>query len=400
MTGGCLIGMLLVMLAGGPLSLRYGIDSIAATKVPFGIKGWILPAFLQSVSIIGWNSLLLIFFAKSASQLLVVLGILPADSVPVWLVPSLTLGVCAIIYVVLSRGAKGVSVLSNILVAHVFVGAWMLMLIVSKRWPELMAAAPVAPNPDRLYNYTTGVELGIATTLSWWPYLGAMIRMAPNARSAVLPVMLGMGAPVPILSLIGLAGVLVLKSSDPSEWLRTVGGPTYAVIALAFVTAANLGTAVAGIYAAALGLRNFRRLQSSSWKGLLILNLAPVAFVGAVIPNLFFSEFGSFLALIGVAFAPLCGIQIADFYVVQRRRIDLLSIFNPVQTSRYFYLHGWNPAAVVALLAGVVTYLALLNPVTYSAAGAYRYLTASLPAAAIAGLCYVVISRLQSRKAP
>ena len=44
-----------------------------------------------------------------------------------------------------------------------------------------------------------------------------MIRMAPNGRTAVLPVMLGMCLPVPLLSLIGLAGVLVLKSSDPSE---------------------------------------------------------------------------------------------------------------------------------------------------------------------------------------
>ena len=73
----------------------------------------------------------------------------------------------------------------------------------------------------------------------------------------VLPVMLGMGAPVPLLSLIGLAGVLVLKSSDPAEWLRTVGGPTYAIISLAFVTAANFGTTTAGIYASAIGLRNF-----------------------------------------------------------------------------------------------------------------------------------------------
>ena len=85
--------------------------------------------------------------------------------------------------------------MSNILVAHVFVGLWMLYLLVSQRWPELIArAARRWRSPDRLWNYTTGVELGIGSTLSWWPYIGAMIRMAPNRRTVVLPVLLGMGA--------------------------------------------------------------------------------------------------------------------------------------------------------------------------------------------------------------
>jgi nucleobase:cation symporter-1, NCS1 family len=394
MTGGCLIGMLLVLLAGGPLSLRFGIDSIAATKPQFGTRGWVIPAALQSVSIIGWNSLLLIFFAKSAAQLLVALGMLSADAVPIGLVPTLTLSACLLIYLALSRGASGVSTVSNVLVAHVFVGVWMLYLIVSRRWPELVTAPAAAASPDRLYNYTTAVELGIATTLSWWPYLGAMIRMAPNARSAVLPVLLGMGAPVPLLSLIGLAGVLVLKTSDPAQWLRTVGGPTYALVALGFVTAANLGTAVAGIYAAALGLRNFRRLEGRSWGTLLVLNLTPVACIGALIPDLFFAKFGSFLALIGVAFAPLCGVQIADYYVVRRRRIDLSALYDPTPSSAYYYRGGVNPAAVAGLLAGCATYVALLDPWTYAPGGPYRYLTASLPAAVVAGLVHWVISRV------
>ena len=73
---GCMIGMLLVLLAAGPACVRFGIDSIAATKPQFGSRGWVIPAALQAVSIIGWNSLLIIFFAKSAVQLSVALGLL------------------------------------------------------------------------------------------------------------------------------------------------------------------------------------------------------------------------------------------------------------------------------------------------------------------------------------
>ena len=397
LSAGSMIGMLLVLVAGGPISVRFGVDSIAATKPQFGSRGWVVPALLQAISIIGWNSLLIIFFSKSAIQLAVALGMVPAEAVPTGLVPALTLLACSVIFLALRRGATGVSAVSNILVVHVFVGFWMLYLLVSHRWPELMAAKPTAATTDRLWNYTTGVELGIATTLSWWPYIGAMIRMAPKGRSIVLPVMLGMGAPVPLLSLIGLAGVLVLKSSDPSTWLRTVGGPVYAVIALAFVTAANFGTAIAGIYASAIGLRNFRSLERRAWTTLLVMTLTPVAAVGVFIPELFFAKFPSFLAFIGVAFAPLCGIQIADYYFLRRRRIDIRAIYLDGRGTPYFYWHGVNVCAIVALAAGCGAYIGLLNPLTYESFGPYRMITASLPATCVAALVHVLLSRLVRR---
>ena len=397
LTVGCMIGMLLVLLAAGPTCVRFGVDSIASTKPQFGSRGWVLPALLQAVSIIGWNSLLIIFFAKSAVQLAVALGLIDSGSRSAALVPLLTLFACGVIFTALRRGASGVSLMSNILFAHVFVGLWMLYLLVSHRWPELMAAQPALAKPDRLWNYTTGVELGIGSTLSWWPYIGAMIRMAPDGRTVVLPVMLGMGAPVPLLSLIGLAGVLVLKSSDPAEWLRTVGGPAYAIISLAFVTAANFGTTTAGIYASAIGLRNFSSLQRRSWTTLLLITITPVALVGIFIPELFFDKFGSFLALIGVAFAPLCGIQIVDYFVLRRRRIEIRGIYSARPEQPYFFWQGVNPAAVLALAAGCGTYIALLNPLTFESRGQYAYLTASLPSVAAAALVYYFASLLVIR---
>ena len=67
------------------------LNSVAATKPQFGSRGWIVPAALQAVSIIGWNSLLIIFFAKSATQLAVALGFLAPGVSRAALVPLLTL---------------------------------------------------------------------------------------------------------------------------------------------------------------------------------------------------------------------------------------------------------------------------------------------------------------------
>jgi NCS1 family nucleobase:cation symporter-1 len=394
LAAGCMIGMLLAFLAAGPVCARFGIDSIASTKPQFGARGWVIPAAMQLISIVGWNSLLLIFGAKSATQLMITLGIMPAGMGARELVPAATLLVCALIYLTLLRGATGVTKISNILAAHVPIGCWMLYLLVSRRWPELRVAHPVMASPDRLWNYTTGVEIGITATMSWWPYIGAMIRMAPNARIAVVPVMLGMGAATALLSLIGIAGILVLKSSDPSEWLRSVGGPTYAVIALVFVSAANFGTAITGIYSSAIGLRNFAAVERMSWSTLLLITIAPVALVGALIPELFFARFGAFLAFLGVAFAPLCGIQIADYFLLRRRALDIRAIFSGDPARPYRSIAGCNPAALLALGLGCAVYLKLLNPLTYMSSGPYRYLTASLPAATCAAACYVLVIRL------
>jgi nucleobase:cation symporter-1, NCS1 family len=394
LTAGCMIGMLLAFLAAGPICARFGIDSIASSKPQFGARGWIIPAAMQLISIVGWNSLLLIFGAKSATQLMLTLGVMPSGMGARELVPAATLIVCALIYLTLLRGATGVTRMSNILAAHVPIGCWMLWLLITRRWPELRVAHPVMARPDRLWNYTTDVEIGITATLSWWPYIGAMIRMAPNARVAVVPVMLGMGAATALLSLIGIAGILVLKSSDPSQWLRSVGGPIYAIVALVFVSAANFGTAITGIYSSAIGLRNFASLERVSWSTLLLITIAPVALVGALIPELFFARFGAFLAFLGVAFAPLCGIQIADYFVLRARRVDIRALYGRDPAAPYRSVAGLNPAALLALALGCAAYLALLNPLTYASSGPYRFMTASLPAAATAAVCYLALTRL------
>jgi NCS1 family nucleobase:cation symporter-1 len=399
LSAGCMIGMLMVFLAAAPVCARYGIDSVASTKPQFGTNGWVIPALMQLISIIGWNSLLLIFFAKSATQLLAVLGLLSPAISARQIVPGATLLACTFIYFSLLWGARGVATISKILVAHVLIGLWMLYLLVSHRWPELSSARPALATPDRLWNYTTGLELGITSTLSWWPYVGAMIRMVPNARTAVLPVMLGMGAPVPLLSLIGLAGVLVLKTSDPAQWLRTVGGTPYAIVALLFVGTANFGTAITGIYSSAIGLRNFAALERTPWSLLLLATIAPVAIIGVAVPELFFAKFGTFLAFLGVGFAPLCGIQIADYFVLRHRTVSLRGIYARDPAGPYAYVHGFNPAALVALILGCMVYVGLLNPLTFASSGPYKFLTASLPAALCAGVAHVVGSRLYGRHA-
>lgn len=339
MTAGSMIGMLLVTLAVVPAATRYGIDSIASAKPQFGNNGWLITVFLQYASIIGWNCLLLIFFGKSVAQLFVALGLTTAESSDM-VVRVVAAIACVFVFLILLAGANGLEKVSTILFFFIVgIGLWMIYLLLTVKGADIATAKPSAASESLQWNYVTGIEIGIVSLLSWWPYIGAMVRQAPNAHNATLPAMLGMGLPVPLLSVVGLASILALQKSDPSAWFVELGGTTYGVIALLFVIAANLGT---------------------------------------------------FLAFIGVFFAPLCGIQIVDYFLLRGQRINIRGVYQSGPGTPYEYWGGFNIVAILAMAAGFATYLYLLNPISYVSNSPYEYLTASLPTAVVGGLVYLI----------
>ena len=82
---------------------------------------------------------------------------------------------------------------------------------------------------------------------------------------------------------------------------------------------------------------------------------------------------------------------------MRRRRIDIRAIYLDGRGTPYFYWHGVNVCAIVALAAGCGAYIGLLNPLTYESFGPYRMITASLPATCVAALVHVLLSRLVRR---
>lgn len=394
MTAGSMIGMLLVTLAVVPMATRYGIDSISSSKPQFGNKGWVITVFLQYASIIGWNSLLLIFFGKSVTQFLTILGV-TAEGSEAFVIPVATAVACLIVFVILLKGATGIERVSKVLFFFIVgVGLWMVYMLLTKEGASIEAAKPAYASGSLLWDYTTGIEIGIVSLLSWWPYIGAMVRVAPNAHTATLPSMLGMGLPVPVLSVIGLAAILALETSDPAAWLVELGGPFNGAVALLFVMAANFGTAVIGVYASAIGLKHIPAMGRLSWKMTVLLALAPVAVVCIVIQEWFFNNFGTFLAFIGVTFAPLVAIQIVDYFILRKQKISVRALYERSPDSAYAYWGGFNIAALAAMVVGFFVYIYLLDPLTYESHSPYEYLTASLPTAVVAGVVYLILTKI------
>lgn len=396
MIAGSLVGMFFVALAVVPPSMKYGIESIVTSIPQFGTRGSVFSIFLQYASIMGWNCVLLILFGKALGEVMLSMQLIDASSQATVSVLG-TVGAIAVSWLLLRNGASTVrssSIIISIFV--VIIGMLILFYLVGKAGLQgISSAKPLAPSDNLMWNYSVGFEIVLCTVLSWWPYVGSIVRMVPSGKQTIWPTMIGMGLPTGVISLIGLYSALVIGNPDPTKWLLEIGGVGFGVIALLFLALANIGTAIVGGYATGIGLRRIGWLQKhTSWNQTTLLMFLPVACIGVFIPDLFMAKIPTFMAFLGVVFAPLLGIQITDYIVLRRHRLDVHSLFDKSGKSVYYFWGGFNLAAVGALIVGFMTYVSLLNPITYEVNGLFAYITASVPSILVSGLAYYIFTKL------
>ncbi len=56
-----------------------------------------------------------------------------------------------------------------------------------------------------------------------------------------------------------------------------------------------------------------------------------------------------FVDTLGAILAPLYGVLVADYYIVQRRSVKVADLFSMDESGRYFYQRGWNVRALIAI---------------------------------------------------
>lgn len=398
MLASVLIGMFFIFLACVPMGTRYGLEAVRSTRPQLGARGSWFALALLVISTVGWNTLLIIFCGRAGAEILVSSGVAGegARSTIQILVGLIAL---AVVWLLLRKGPETLRNIGPIVAVSVLLLALLIIGLIIYRlgWSAIFDAKPAYASGDDLYDYTIGVELLIATAFSWWPYVGGMVRFSPSTRKAILPVTSGLGLAVAVVCLIGLYSGLAVPESggDPTSYLVDLGGLAFGLPALAFILLANIGTIMVGAYVAALALKQQpaidRRLP---WNAATTIALSGSALVLIFLATPFFDNFGTFLAFSGLLLGPICGIQIADYYLVRRQRLDMHGLYVDGPGTAYWFTGGVNPIGFVSLAAGVGTYLLLLDPISFEAAGLFKYTTASIPATLIAMVLYAVLTRV------
>ena len=156
-----------------------------------------------------------------------------------------------------------------------------------------------------------GVDLMLASVVSWTPLAADYTRFTRTRRSSFWGAAAGYLVPVIWLYVLGVLLLLARNISDPAQLpAAVVAGGVVSVLALLAVTVDESDEAFANVYSTAVSLQNVVPRVSQR---LLIVISAVVATAGALILNL--SQFSTFLFLLGSFFVPLFGVLLADWLV-------------------------------------------------------------------------------------
>jgi NCS1 family nucleobase:cation symporter-1 len=227
--------------------------------------------------------------------------------------------------------------------------------------PILSQPSKFATTPEflRVFFPSLTAMVGFWATLSL--NIPDFTRYAKSQRDQVLGQALGLP---PTMTLYAFIGVAVTSATalifpgghvvwDPVELLGKIGGPLTVLLSMVALSIATLTTNLAAnVVSPANDFSNtMPRLISFRTGGLI------TAFAGIVMMpwKLLATSHGYiFTWLIGYSalLGPIGGILIADYFVLRGRELDVTDLYR--RGGRYEYVGGFNPRAIISLLAGVL----------------------------------------------
>jgi cytosine permease len=296
-----------VALLVGVIGVREGLQtSVLARWTGFGRAGSSLIGLAIGISLIGWFG---IQSAVSAQALAGLVGIFPAWA---W---SLIFGL-AVTAIVL-RGFRSMQWAAYVTVpAFIALVGWSIVRELARHSPgELMSSAPAGPHLTLLEG-TTLVAGGFIVGAVITPDMTRFNRnVADVVKQTLVGITLGEYA-------IGLAGVMLahaVRSADIiAIVMSSVGWIGILVIVLGTIKINDWN-----LYSSGLGVVNF--VGAVFGRGVnRAVATAAVGVAGSILAaGGILSRFTDFLVLLGVAFPPIAGIMVAEYFVVQRWRPDL-----------------------------------------------------------------------------
>ncbi|MFC7502321.1 cytosine permease [Nocardioides sp. CPCC 206347] len=391
------ISVLLVSLAPCLPCGRYGVEQFVSMRSVLGERGArVLMVVMSALLAAAWSAVLAIMCGHALANVTNQLFGTELTSGS-GVVSVLALLALAASWVIVSRGPRSIELVNRFVAPGLIVVTLVMLVLVFTKvsWTELTAAPALDPWGDSRLDFVLAVELNIAGGFAWWPNVGNLARLTKTTRSAFWPNVIGLFLASVVAAIVGVFAALALGSEDPTLWMVPLGGALLGILALAFVGMANVTSVVAQSYSALVAIKGgggavVRRMP---WALLACIVLAPAA-VLVFFPTTVYDNYARFVSWGAIVVAPLCAVQLVDFFFLRRQRLDLRDLHLPAAESRYGFLGGWNPIAILALVLGAITYALLLNPVTYEPAGWFPYVTASLPAFVVAGTAHYVGTRL------
>ncbi len=358
-----LLGNLIVlipMLLNAHAGTRYGIPFPVFVRASFGVRGANIPAILRALVACGWFGIQAWIGGQAIYAMLRIVWPGAANlSGSNWICFFLF---WAINMMVIWRGIETIKFLEGIGAPFMLVvGLLLLFWITSKAG----GFGPVLHTPSKFHNAPEFVRFFIPALtgmVGFWATVALNIpdftRYAKSQRAQMVGQALGLPAAMTLYSFIGVAvtsaSAVIFGEAiwDPVVLLGRFNQPLVALIALIALLLATLNTNVAAnVVSPSNDFSNLRPSLISFRTGGLITGVVGIL----MMPWRLLRDFSSYIFgwLVGCSalLGPIAGIMICDYYLVRGRQLVVEDLY--LRGGAYEYLHGFNPKAILALVAGV-----------------------------------------------
>jgi len=297
----------LITILVGVIGMREGLStSMIARWTGFGRGGSALIGLAIGISLIGWFG---IQSAVSAQGLVSLIGGLPEWA---W---ALVFGLLVTAIVVRGFHSMAWTAYLTVPAFLILVGWSVISELSSHDLGALVSSAPPGPQLSLLEG-TTLVAGGFIVGAVITPDMTRFNRTTGDVVKQTL-VGITLGEYV-----IGMAGVLLAHAVKSAE-ITTIVTSSVGWVGLLIVIAGTVKINDWNLYSSGLGVVNFIGTVSGrkAHRGLITAVLGLVGSVLAAVGIL--SAFSDFLTLLGVAFPPIAGIMVAEYFVVKKWRGEL-----------------------------------------------------------------------------
>ncbi|MEL7567386.1 MAG: cytosine permease, partial [Dehalobacterium sp.] len=379
------------------ISTRFGIDLAVFMRAVFGYRGVVVFIVATFFLTFGYEAINCQMFGNSMTKLASAAGLnLPGFATSV-------LGVvCALLgWWIALKGPEAVKRVNWVMVPCLILVAFVIIILVFKDHSisELMAFEPPSAGDygGKLTTYMIVAEWNIAFGISWINAIGSLPKLSKSERGSYWAFVFGAGTVMSLFIFVGaLTGLVMAQqtgtiSSDPTEWLVTLGGPLLGTLSLVMIGMANVSTQAVILYVISLSTK----VANPRWDYKKLVTFWTIYCSILVVWGGVWTYYGTFVSVVGVASGPILGLVLVDFFLLRKQKVSLYSLFKIKNNYSYEYTGGFNLAAVAALFIGIISFVAVYNPITYTPRSSIFYITTATGLAIVTtALSYYILGQI------
>ncbi len=360
------------MILNAHAGTKYGIPFPVYCRAAFGIRGANAPAVLRALVACGWFGIQAWIGGWAIYKILTIYR-------PAWeLLPRPFFGinlpqlVCFLFFWginmwVIHKGIDSIRVLLNIKAPLLLVLGVALLYWAYTRaggfGPMLETPSAFDPGQPKAGKFAAFFFPALTGMIGFWATLSLNIpdftRYAYSQRDQVVGQAIGLPATMGLFSFIGVAvtsaTVIIYGETiwDPVVLITRFKSPLLLIVSLVSLCIATLATNIAAnVVSPANDFANLWPAKISFRTGGFITGV-----IGILIQpwrlvsdpsGYIFTWLVGYSALLGA----IGGILICDYYVIRKTTLDLVKLYE--QDGPYWYKGGWNPAAIIAMVCGIL----------------------------------------------